>query len=327
MKRITVMSMVLAGLIIPALNAMGSQDYSRLTVPHKKTEKLSTTAKVLGVLGLAGVGAGAYYAYDKADAMKKYEQAKEFAKNTYTNARNGDVRMIGGLVGAGVLAVLGYKYLFSGNEQELVVENPNPDAILKTLGAQKNTIKPSKPAGPQEAWLKEIGTLLWELHGTIKNEDHRRNAIRPYLGTAALDPHELLRDEALIERMSHAQKLRLQRIFKAYTQDRIMKAATVLKGSLTDEQADLKLMLSVSAGGRGHDGAEQAMYCHDLLMQCEQGQGLSPSQAKFVLAELEVIKDCEERQENFSQLYNLTRYSPQASVFTSNTQKKSSWGR
>ncbi len=296
---VNVLFLTIAALMVSGLCAMNPRK-------SKKSEPIFTSSKVLGALGLAGAGAGAYYYLDPVGAKGKFDDAKQKlsewkdAATDYT--KNADARTIGyGIFGAAVVGYIGYKLFVQQQEPELAIESPDSDAFMKNLGTKKPAaVKKSSPPVQQfEGWLNQTGSLFMEVFSSIKDESKRRATIAPYIKIAAKDPHQLLRNEKLINGFTDNQKLQLMHIFVEYSLDRALKMAHALLESLTDEQEGVKEMLkeALSAG--------DVSTVLGLLKMLVADKHISGKQAEFVEGEIAVINDCGEIQSNFSQIYSL----------------------
>ncbi len=279
-------------------------------IKPKKTESYFTAGNVLAALGLAGAGAGAYYAYDPVDAKQKFEDAKKKLSEARDYVKNADSRTLGyGVLGAAAAGWLAYKLFFQGQD-ELAVETPDSEDFLNNLGRVNPKLKPDSLGNlPETAefpgWLQAAGTLFWEVFGNIRDSEQRRKMIKPYIQVATRDPHQLLRDTRLIDRLDLEQKFMLLQIFVAYTNDRVMQAGQLLSDSLGTWHPELTEALA----------AEDADKVADILGDLENMTGkraISRKQVKFIEGELEIIKDCKEKQENFREIYKLDVTSAQA---------------
>lgn len=312
MKQHTSLLLILAGgLIVPGLEAVQKK--------AKKAPSSFTAAKVLGALGLAGAGtAGAYYAYDKDDATKKFEEGKKYLTGVRDSVvdyvKKADNRTIGlGILGTAAASYIAYKLFIQEKEQDdevdgLAIETPDADAIMKNLGSSRSSTssqrKPaSKLAENYGNWPKEAGNLFWQVFASVKDEQKRHAVVKPYMDIAAQDPHQLIRDKKLIERLNDDQKLKLLQIMVDYTMDRIIKAAQALNGHLTDDQEGVQFMLKEALELALVQN--QVFALRDLLQTLVTEAFISVTHAKFVKGELAIIKKCVEIQARFSKAHDL----------------------
>ncbi len=291
-------------------------------VKPKKSESYFTAGNVLAALGLAGAGAGAYYTYDPVDAKQKFEDAKKKLSEARDYVKNADSRTLGyGVLGAAAAGWLAYKLFFQGQD-ELAVETPDSEDFLNNLGKKVTPRKPGARVNDVEetaefpGWLQAAGSLFWEVFSNIRDTEQRRKIIKPYIQVATRDPHQLLRDTRLIDRLDLEQKFMLLQIFVAYTNDRIMQAGQLLSDSLGTWHPELTEALA----------AEDADKVVDILGDLENMTGkraISRKQVKFIEGELEIIKDCKEKQENFREIYKLNVTNAQTKPTRRNVQRAS----
>lgn len=299
-----VLFLTIAGFMVSGLCAMDAQPRKS----RKKSEPILTSGKVLGALGLAGAGASAYYYLDPAGAKAKFDTAQQKFGELKTAVTDyyaqADARTIGyGILGTAVVGYICYKCLIQEEEPELAIDAPDSDAFMKTLGASRKpaaAVKKSTPSAQHfEGWLNQTGALFMEVFSSIKDEGKRRSTITPYIKIATKDPHQLLRYDDLIERMTLDQKLQLMHIFVEYTLDRVLKMAHTLLDSLTDKQEGVREMLAEALE------AGDVSTVLGLLELLVADNHISGKQAEFVEGEITIIKDCGEIQANFSHIYNL----------------------
>lgn len=306
MKRLIPIIVLVVGCVVPGAHAM----------KKSKSESSFSAAKVLGALGVGAAGAGyAYYKYDPAGAQQKYTEAKQKlgeARDYVVNyVKTADNRTLGyGLLGTAAATYLAYKLFYQGSEPELAVESPDADAFLKKLGSKqpvaRTTVAPKAQAeqSPEfEAWLREAGALLWQVFSSIKDENQRRQAIKPLLKIVAKDPHELLRDQKFVDRLSKQQRFVLLQIFVAYSMDRVVKSAQALHEALRDDQDGVKVMLAQAL--ETTDAEHHVAPLLNLLEMFVEDKVITGKQLQFVEGELETIRGFAEIQTNYCEIYGL----------------------
>ena len=248
-------------------------------------------AKLLGILGLGG---GGYYAYTLYNDPVKYQAAKDNVTQWYTDGRqyvedNPSSAIYGGL---GVLALgyLGYKWWTSGTAQdEIVLDTPNAEAVLNRRRQPRagQTAKVSVPT-----WLDQLAVLL---ENVFSGRADVAQAIDPYILNTQ-DPHWLLEDEKLIERMNGVQLLKLLEIFKYYTVDHIEKTAYMLLSLLTEEQEGVRVLL---ADALASQDVTVVLNTLDLFVK---DNYLCSRDARFVQEKLVYVRELGEIQDNFFEI-------------------------
>jgi hypothetical protein len=298
------------GILVPSLSAV-----------QKKATKAPSSlsaSKILGALGLAGVAAaGAYYANDKDDATKKFEGAKCYlggvSNSVISYVKNTDKRAIAlGVLGTAVTSYLAYKFFIKEKDQDeevdcLTIATPDSDAFLNDVTCSSRTSLSKKSIkGSSEFygnWPHETLNLFSEVCSSIKDDDKSDALMKVYLESARQDPHQLIRDKKLIERMSPDQKLKLLDIMVNYTMDRIIKSGQALNGSLKEGQEGIEFMLNESL--ESALGEHKVFALRDLLSTLVTEEYISGAQANFIKGELAIIKKCVEIQARFSKAHDL----------------------
>jgi len=279
----------------------------------QQTSSSWSTSSVLGALGLGSAAAAtAYYKYDPQGAQVTYDSAKQALSSASTyvadHIKNTDPKTLAlEALGGAALGYIAYKTFASQqSEPELEVKMLESDEFLQDLGShtsQSGRRRVGKSDPEYALWLKEAGTLFWQVFSHIRDENRRKEAVKPYIKIVTKDPHELLRDEKFIDRLSKAQKVVLLQIFVAYTTDRIFKASHTLAASLNSRQSGVRGSLENTLE------AAQSSRSVGILIDCFEellAQGrLSDKQADFIEGELEFLKECHEKQSNFNMLYSL----------------------